>query len=223
MVTVMNKKNMSDTETTILFAVRHGETEWNLVGKQQGHLDSALTETGIKQAHSLASGLSGKDIHVLYSSDLGRAVQTAEIIAAGLGLEVNIEARLRERHLGSMQGLTKNEFRARFPQEFAAFDSGDPDYEFPGGESARQRYEHSIACCVELAARHPGGRVLMVAHGGVLNSLFYHALGIALTEPRRFSLFNAAINNFSVSGDRWRLNTWGDTSHLQGITTLDDN
>jgi probable phosphoglycerate mutase len=214
---------MNDTERTILFVVRHGETEWNLIGKQQGHLDSPLTESGIKQAHALANGLLGKGIEVIYSSDLGRAVRTAAIIGSRLDLSVNVDRRLRERHLGSMQGMTKREFRDRFPEEFAAFESGDPEYALPGGESVRQRLERCVAACAELAARHPHGRVLIVAHGGLLSSLFYHALGIPLTEPRRFSLFNAAINSFSVCGDSWHLETWGDTSHLRGIITLDDN
>ena len=214
---------MTDTETRILFAVRHGETEWNLIGKQQGHLDTPLTDSGIKQAHALADGLFGKGIEILYSSDLGRTVQTAEIIGAKLGLRVNVDHRLRERHLGSMQGMTKTEFRDHFPKEFAAFDSGDPEYVLPGGESAQQRFDTCIACCIELAARHPGGRILLVAHGGVLNSLFCYTLCIPLSDPRRFSLFNAAVNSFSVCGDSWRLDTWGDISHLQGMNTLDDN
>lgn len=214
---------MIETEGTILFAVRHGETEWNAVGKQQGHLDSPLTQTGIKQAEALAIGLQGKGIEVLYSSDLGRALQTAHIIADKLSLEVNVDHRLRERHLGSMQGLTKEEFRRQYPDEWAAFDSGDPDYCFPGGESVRQRHVRSVACVEELAPRDPDLTVLVVAHGGVLNSLFYKAIGISLSEPRRFSLFNAAINSFSVCGDSWRLDTWGDTCHLRGMLTLDDN
>ena len=122
-----------------------------------------------------------------------------------------------------MLGMTKAEFRDRFPKECTRFDSGEPDYRLPGGESARQRYERCVAYCVELATHHSGGRILVVAHGGVLNSLFYHTLGLALTEPRRFALFNAAINRFSVSGEVWRLDTWGETSHLKGMTTLDDN
>jgi 2,3-bisphosphoglycerate-dependent phosphoglycerate mutase len=214
---------MTDNETTILFAVRHGEAEWNLIGKQQGHRDSPLTASGIEQAHALADGLSGSDIEAIYSSDLGRALQTAEIIAARLALPISVDHRLRERHLGAMQGMTKAEFSERFPKESTAFDSGDSEYVLPGGESARQRFDRSIACCIELAARHPGGRILLVAHGGTLRSLFHHTLSIPLADPRRFSLFNAAINTFSVQGGAWRLDTWGDTCHLRGTATLDDN
>ena len=130
---------MNNTDTTIMLVVRHGETEWNLIDKHQGHLDSPLTESGIKQAYALGNGLLGKGIEVIYSSDLGRAIHTAEIIGTKLDLRVNVDSRLRERHLGSMQGLTKEEFRRRYPTEWAAFDSGDPDYCLPGGESARQR------------------------------------------------------------------------------------
>jgi probable phosphoglycerate mutase len=213
---------VNNTKTTILFAVRHGETEWNLIGRQQGHLDSPLTQTGIEQAHALADCLLGRGIEAIYSSDLGRAAQTAAIIGTKLDLSVSFDRRLRERHHGLIQGKTKEEFRDQYPEEFAAFDSGDPEYALPGGESARQRLERNIACCAELAARHPGGRILIVAHGGVLKSLFYHTLGIPLSEPRRFSLFNAAVNSFSVCGDSWRLNTWGDISHLRGTITLDD-
>jgi probable phosphoglycerate mutase len=212
---------MSSSRTTTLFAVRHGETEWNLAGRQQGHLDSPLTQTGIEQAHALADSLLGRGIEVIYSSDLGRAAQTAAIIGAKLDLSVTIDRRLRERDLGLMQGKTRSEFREQYPEEFTAFASRDPDYVPPGGESARQRLERSVACCVELAARYPDGTILIVTHGGVLMGLLHHTLGIPLNAPRRFSLFNAAVNSFSVCGDSWRLNTWGDISHLRGTTTLD--
>jgi probable phosphoglycerate mutase len=211
------------TIPTLIFAVRHGETEWNVIGKQQGHMDSPLTERGIQQAHALAEGLAGHGIEVVYSSDLGRALKTAELIGAKLGLSVQSDERLRERHLGSLQGLTKEEFRHRYPDEWARFDSGDPDYCLPGGESARQRYDRTVDYVKDLARLHTGQTVLIVAHGGVLNGLFYRAIGIPLSEPRRFSLFNAAINIFSVCGDSWRLDTWGETSHLKGMETLDDN
>ncbi|MGE4300951.1 MAG: histidine phosphatase family protein [Victivallaceae bacterium] len=158
--------------TTILFAVRHGETKWNLEERQQGHLDSGLTERGIRQAEFLAEGLSNKNIEVLYSSDLGRALQTAEIIANKLSLPIHTDSRLRERHLGVMQSLTKKEFSEKFPDIAAQFYTGNPDYILPEGESARQRYNRCIACAEELVQREAGRRILIVAHGGVLNSFF---------------------------------------------------
>ena len=214
---------MTDPPPTSVFAVRHGETEWNLIGKHQGHLDSPLTERGTQQTRALAAGLVGRGIESVYSSDLGRALRTAEPICAELGLSVQTDERLRERHLGSLQGLTKEKFRHRYPDECRQFGSGDPDYCLPGGESIRQLYERTVGCIEDLAEKHTGKTVLIVSHGGVLNGLFYRAVSLPLSEPRRFSLLNAAISNFSVCGDLWRLETWGETSHLRGLVALDYN
>ena len=125
--------------------------------------------------------------------------------------------------LGVMQGLTRKEFAQAYPAQATAFDSGDPDYVIPGGESARQRHQRSVECVQELAARHQGQTIAIVAHGGVLKSLFCKTTNLPLAAPRHFSLFNASINVFSINGRRWRLDTWGDIHHLAGIDTLDDN
>ncbi|MBN1256414.1 MAG: histidine phosphatase family protein [Planctomycetes bacterium] len=213
---------MENPTPTKITAIRHGETVWNLEGRQQGQLNSELTEVGVKQAQALASALAGKRFDVLYSSDLGRAVQTAEIIAARIGLAVLTDPRLRERHLGIMQTLTKAEFAKKYPHENAEFNVGNPDYIIPKGESARQRYERATACAEELAARHPGESIVIVTHGGILDSLFRYTVGFPLELPRPFTLFNASINTFTVSAGRWRLDTWGDIHHLGELDSLDD-
>ena len=142
---------MNINKSALVYVVRHGETEWNLMGKQQGHMDSPLTALGIKQAYALATGLMNRGIKFIFSSDLRRAKKTAEIIATKLKLSVTTNELLRERHLGSLQGLTKDEWRNKYPNEWSAYKSGDPDYCSPGGESARQRYNRAINC-VELLA-----------------------------------------------------------------------
>ena len=96
-------------QRTQIIIVRHGQTEWNIKGIRQGNLDSALTENGIAQAKALALRLAREKFSALYSSDLGRAVQTAEEIAALTGHEIVTDARLRERHLGIFQGLNGDE------------------------------------------------------------------------------------------------------------------
>lgn len=213
---------MDNNKRTIVYAVRHGETEWNLIGRSQGHLDSPLTQRGIKQAQALARRLATEGIEVIYSSDLERASHTADIIATELNLPVHNDIRLRERHLGLLQGRTRAEFRERFSEVHAALISGDPDYVIPGGESARQRYDRCISCCTELVARHRGSRILLVMHGGLVMSLLYYTLHIPLNEPRRFSIFNAAFNSFSIIRDSWHLDSWGDIFHLREMLTLDD-
>jgi 2,3-bisphosphoglycerate-dependent phosphoglycerate mutase len=213
---------MTEELSTELVVVRHGETEWNLAGRQQGHMDSPLTELGQRQAAALAERLAGEHFDVLYSSDLGRAMRTAECIARTTGLAVVPESGLRERNLGIMQGLTYAEVEQQYPEVFGLFRSGDPDYVLPSGESSRERYERHVRTAVEIAARHVGGRVLLVAHGGVLASLFRFTLAIDLEQPRRFKLYNASLNSFCVRGKDWRLGTWGDISHLRGIGSCDD-
>ncbi len=94
---------------THLILVRHGQTEWNIKGIRQGHLDSKLTDGGVAQAKALGARLAREKFTALYSSDLGRAVQTAKAIADLTGHEIVTDARLRERHLGIFQGLNAEE------------------------------------------------------------------------------------------------------------------
>jgi 2,3-bisphosphoglycerate-dependent phosphoglycerate mutase len=207
---------------TILYAVRHGETEWNLMGRQQGHLDSPLTENGIRQAQFLAGGLIKRRIDILFSSDLGRAMQTAKIIADRLCLDIHADARLREIHLGIMQGLTRKEFEERHPEEAAQIYSGNPDYVLPGGESLGEMFARHVSCAEEIAANNAGKNILIVGHGGVLRSFFHRAANTPIGRPRRYSLYNASINAFLISNGEWRLSTWGEIGHLGDSIPLDD-
>jgi 2,3-bisphosphoglycerate-dependent phosphoglycerate mutase len=212
--------------STTFIVVRHGETEWNKIGIQQGHLNSPLTALGIKQAKAMGEGLQSFPIDLIFSSDLGRATETAAIISKIIGKPFTTDIRLRERHLGIMQGLTQAQFAQKYPEDAARFKSHDPDYAFPTGESARQRYTRCVACLEDFALRFPGKTILIVAHGGVLMSFIHRALNIPLDAKRTYSLFNASINVFTIDQDKsWRLDIWGDTNHLRkhSLSTIDDN
>ena len=209
------------TVTTIL-AIRHGETEWNRIGKQQGHLDSGLSPLGIEQARRTAARLSGETCDIIYCSNLGRAIQTAEIIADRLKLDLLCDSGLNERNLGILQGLTLEEFSRTNPGEHELFTSGDPDYRIPGGESIRQRHDRTIRTIRGITGAHNNKTIVLVMHGGNLDSLFRHVLGIPLDRRRNFFLINAALNTFTVEADAWKLASWGDVSHLRGIGALDD-
>lgn len=198
---------MDSHKPTRIYAIRHGETEWNRAGRQQGHLDSPLTTAGIDQSRALAKRLRAKHIEALYCSDLGRARQTAEILAEALGLKAVTDGRLRERHLGTLQGLTEEEFQSIYPAEWDGFYSSDPDFCLPGGESLHQLDLRSIACIEELAQRHPGGAILVVTHTGVLQGLLCRALGLPQTAPCRLSLPRAALNCFTLRDGSWTLDT----------------
>lgn len=211
----------TDTPITEVVVLRHGETAWNVAGRMQGHLDSPLTPLGQKQAHALARRLSHERFAGFYASDLGRALATARPIATALDQPFTPEPRLRERNLGIFQGSTIAEIQERFPTEAQRFLSGDPDHVVPEGESARQRYDRAVACLEDLAARHAGQRILLVSHGGILNGLLRKALGVSLTCPLTYKLFNATLNTFFIAGTRWQLGTWGDVHHLQTIGTIE--
>jgi len=205
-----------------LVVVRHGETVWNKEGRHQGHQDSELTELGIWQAQAVAAALEKSGGDILYSSDLGRALKTAEIISGRLGLPVKVEPGLRERNMGVLEGLTREEFKEKYPREYLNIIKGDVNYFLPGGESISRFYERTVSCVSDLAGRHAGQRVLLVAHGGVLTNLFRRAVKMPLEQPRTFSLYNASINEIYVSGEEWRLETWGMTEHLRELTALKD-
>jgi probable phosphoglycerate mutase len=201
-------------ERSRLIILRHGETAWNVEGRYQGHLDSPLTPRGEAQARALARRLTGVSFTTLYSSDLGRATQTAGIIAQATRHEVLPDSRLRERNLGVFQGLLKSEIKQKLADEYRLFKTAGPDYAMPGGESARQAAERSLVCLEELAQRHLGETIVLVAHGGTISVLLRHTLGIPLEAPRRFARFNASWNVFTWDDGKWRLETWGDVNHL---------
>jgi len=204
----------------MLCMVRHGETAWNAEGRVQGQLDIPLSETGLIQASALAAVLADERFDAIYSSDLARARQTAEPAARRLGLEVRLDAALRERHYGMFETLTYVEARERHPVEYARFRDKDPEFDFVSGESLRRFAERSLACVATLAARHEGERLLAFTHGGVLEMVYRHATGRGLSTPRDFEIPNAAINRFECSGPAWRVWRWADTSHLE--SALDD-
>jgi len=211
---------------TTIISIRHGETEWNKIGKQQGHLNSGLTALGIRQARAMASALRYFPIDFFYSSDLGRAIQTSSIISETICKKFTPESRLRERSLGILQGLTKKDFNKKYPHDSAKLESNDPDYRIPDGESLRDRYMRCISCVEDLSKKHFGKTILIVAHGGVLESFIHKTLEIPLTSKRNYSLYNGSINIFSISeNSKWKLEVWGDVSHLKanGLPSLDDN
>ena len=210
---------MSKTEFIV---IRHGETAWNAQSRIQGHLDSPLNEEGLGQALLVAERLAREPFSTLYSSDLGRALQTVQPIADRTAHEAIREPRLRERHLGVFQGLTGAQCEQQYPHEYARFKLRDPDHVVPGGESVRQLFERVASIFADFALRHPGERVVVVTHGGVLDALHRFAASIALERPRDFPIYNASLNFILCEDQRWSVQRWGDISHLTRDAALDE-
>jgi broad specificity phosphatase PhoE len=145
--------------TTLLLA-RHGETDWNREGRWQGWADPPLNDTGREQARRLAEELRAMPFDAVYSSDLRRAHETAEILAAPHEVPVLVDPGLREIDIGSWSGLTRAEIAERFP------DGGRPD-----GESHEEHAARVRAAVVRIARDHLGERILLVGHGGTIRSI----------------------------------------------------
>jgi broad specificity phosphatase PhoE len=203
-----------------MIVIRHGHTEWNAQGRYMGHLDAPLTARGLQQAERLAQRLARLELHAIYSSDLGRAQRTAQIIADTCGLTVCVDPMLRERHMGVFQGLTREEMSHRFPDELRAYDEDVNGYVIPTGESGVQRGERSLRALRQIAERHQNQNVLVATHGGVLLGLFELALSLGPNNGARFRRDNASFNAFGYDNGTWILETWNDLSHLDTRTSV---
>ena len=213
---------MSTHPKLTLLAIRHGETELNVAKRYQGHSDSPLTENGRKQVSSLGRRMEKMKFDTLISSDLGRTQETATIIAEYTGHSIKTDSRLRERNYGVLERLTVSDIKAGHSEVLERLDANDPDYIIPDGESLRQHFQRNVAVFEELQSGISDGRVALVVHGGVLDSLFRYVARLPLDQPRCFITPNASLtiitHGIFYSTLRWVIETWGDTGHLEDIS-----
>jgi len=155
---------------TTLLLVRHGETDWNRERRWQGHTDRVLNETGRMQARTLAAELAEERLAAVYSSDLVRARETAEILATPHGLAVRLDSRLREVDVGEWSGLTNAEIEQRFPDGFDRRLGGGVGWE--RGETYDEMGSRVVAAIHEIAAAHPDETVAVVTHGGAMRAVW---------------------------------------------------
>jgi broad specificity phosphatase PhoE len=200
-----------------LVIVRHGETEWNVQHKVMGQLDSPLTAKGIQQAKAIADRLRRLKFTSIYSSDLGRAVQTANIIAETCGKQIIFDAELREWNMGIFEGLTVSEMHEKFPQERQDYEQIGDEYIIPKGESLTQCRARGFRILNAIAERHSDENVVVVTHGCVLMGFFEMVLDLRSGNTWRFKLDNANFCTFEYVKERWSLVVWNDVSHLEMI------
>ncbi|MFO0547605.1 MAG: histidine phosphatase family protein [Polyangiaceae bacterium] len=196
----------------MLLVARHGETDWNKVGRLQGHTDTPLNERGRAQALELAGRLADEDLAWIVTSDLARAVETADIVARALGVKAEIarDARLREQGFGELEGLHREEIVTRYARDFGY---GKFDYRVtpPGGETwpelvarveaATREVFDRLELAQEGAPLPPKKTGLIVAHGGVLRALLSR-FGVSGSEPRIVA--NCELLRFVREGDTIR-------------------
>jgi probable phosphoglycerate mutase len=185
-------------EALTLHLVRHGQTVWNVERRIQGQThDVPLTEEGIAQARAAAAGLAGIGAPLVLTSDLLRALQTAEIIAAATGAKLRREPALRERHMGILQGNTAEDARRHYGERLNDLWS-DPDVRFDGGESWRDVYARVAAFFHSLCASPPAPELVLVTHGGTLNVINAVLAGEPVERLAWERIDNCAVRTVSL-------------------------
>ncbi|MCL2480449.1 MAG: histidine phosphatase family protein [Spirochaetaceae bacterium] len=204
---------MGKTEQeTKLYLVRHGETVWNVEDKMQGVKDSPLTEKGIDHARKLGKTLKNlsMEINKIYSSDLGRAFDTAKLIGESLELDIYKDERLRERNMGIFEGYSWDSVKDHFPEEFAKTVSDDNDYRIPGGDTKAEYIEQVSSFLDYVGKEHEGKKILAVTHRGFIGFALRIVLSIPFNARMGIIVGNAVLAGFVFRKGKWMLDRFGD-------------
>jgi 2,3-bisphosphoglycerate-dependent phosphoglycerate mutase len=199
---------------TELTFIRHGETDWNLQQRFQGQIDVPLNATGREQAARLAARLAPSPADLLFSSDLLRALETAEPLAAAWALPAQPLPGLREQSFGVLEGLDLPTVQAEHGDLWARWLQHHADFALPGGESLREFHARVMDAVRELASAHSGRHLAIVTHGGVLDMLWRSARGLPLAGLRGCAIPNTGINRLRWTDGRLEILSWADDSHL---------
>ncbi len=200
---------------TKLLMVRHGVTETNATRKFTGQTDVDLNEEGYRQVEKLRDRLADEEIDVIYSSDLKRALVTAEPISLSHRLKVTRCPELRELDYGMCEGLTYREINDRYPELGRLIAEVNPEMEFPGGECF-QDLTNRAEKFVEIIKNHGEEEaILAVSHGGMVRTLICRLLGLELSYWSSFRIDNASLTIIDIYPRRTIISLLNDTSHLR--------
>jgi broad specificity phosphatase PhoE len=194
--------------------VRHGQTDWNVSGRWQGQLPTGLNEQGHQQAQQLAQHMKAWPITRISSSDLPRAQETAQAVADGRDIAIELDARWREIDLGVFQGLMWQEIVAQHPTEFAAYETDFYDYMVPGGESRRQVQARALAS-LSAAVRCGEGEIAFVSHGVTLRVALMGLLPDEAERIRMAEIGNVSITTLHRINGAWQLEQLAFIGHVE--------
>ncbi len=197
--------------------VRHGRTAWNAIARIQGQTDIPLDDTGRWQAQRMGQALAGEDIAIVYTSDLARAADTAQALVDALGVPLETDSRLRERHFGSFEGLTFAELDEHHVDAARRWRTREPGFAPEGGESLIDFNQRSVDAVTRLARRHAGHHIAVVSHGGVLDAMYRAGSRVPLEQARSWHIGNASIHRMMLSAEGWSIVGWNDEFHLDEV------
>ncbi|REJ79234.1 MAG: histidine phosphatase family protein [Acidobacteria bacterium] len=210
---------------TRLYLIRHGQSDGNAQGRFGGHSPTPLSDLGKQQADVTAKALEKEGIDHVYSSDLLRAVQTAQPLAKRLGVEVNKTSAFRERNVGVLEGLTFQESKQKYPKDYYALINRNINHVITDGESYRQLLRRGTRALNEIFRAHRGKRIAVFSHTGAICYLTLNLIGgidRRTVETPWLVTSNCGINRFEIRGRRnVRLLAMNDTRHLIEITGND--
>ncbi|MGH9172992.1 MAG: histidine phosphatase family protein [Vicinamibacterales bacterium] len=208
---------------TEVFMVRHGQTNSNIEGLFHGSTDVPLNDIGLRQADLVAQRIQSlAPLRSLHSSPLQRALRTALAISTTTGLRPRLHTGLAEMDFGLAEGLTLATMSERFPdiaQRFA--DMSDQEARFPGGESRSEFHTRVRDTLDRIVTDHAGGRLVVVAHGGVIASLLSQILGQDPNDWRRYSIDNCSVTHIELASAGPITHLLNDIVHLEQLA-LDD-
>jgi broad specificity phosphatase PhoE len=195
--------------------IRPGETEWNKIGRWQGIVGVPLNPQGRAQAEALSKFIRNIGLDALYSSDLRRAKDTAEIIAATANTKIIYDGRLRERSMGEWQGLTLGEIQVWYPEEYTKVQADPEGYQVPAGESRKQVAKRVHAAFQDIIAR--GGMTIgIISHTTAIRALLAEL--VPDTDPYNMHFRNMSVTTIAQNEDgSWKISQLDDVTHLEGI------
>lgn len=210
---------------TKLYLVRHGQSDGNAEGRFGGHGPTPLSKLGVQQAEATAKLLAKEGVNAIYSSDLHRAIQTAEPLSKLIGIPITPTSAFRERNVGVLEGLTFDESKQTFPKDYYALVSRNVHHVITEGESYRHLLRRSTAELWEILRDHIGGRVAIFSHTGAICFLTLHLMGAIRRDTKQTPWIvtsNCGINRFEIRGrNNVRILALNDTRHLSSATGND--
>lgn len=201
-----------------LILVRHGETPWNVTLQYQGQGQVPLNERGREQARRAADRVARYGVTALYSSDLARAWESAELIGAVIGRTPVAMPQLREIDVGQWEGLTPEELYRRFPDHMAEYRRDPARTVRLGGESYAQLQTRALEALNQIQEQHkPDEVIVAVSHGGTIRALLCHVIGLDLAHFGRMWLDNGSLTELRLGRNGWRLLRFNDNAHVEDM------